>query len=195
MILRGKNRHTTIKPDNSIHYKHGWILHVCFSWFIFVFLVNTLCPVLLFQKIPNERAQGVLGDVENLTEEKIDELVKEFLKDFKEGSVEAKGWPTFLPAYTVSKVAVNAYTRILAKKYPSFCINSVCPGNVKSDLNANTWHRICWRRCCRTCQISPTPGWQSFWLVFFSAGSVFLLNEKAIHLFRWTIFAIFSCEL
>lgn len=93
---------------------------------------------MLFQKIPNERAQGVLGDVENLTEEKIDELVKEFLKDFKEGSVEAKGWPTFLPAYTVSKVAVNAYTRILAKKYPSFCINSVCPGNVKSDLNANT---------------------------------------------------------
>ncbi|KAG6725333.1 hypothetical protein I3842_02G028300 [Carya illinoinensis] len=87
--------------------------------------------------IPNKRAQGVLGDVENLTEEKLDEILKEFLKDFKEGSVEAKGWPTFASAYTISKAAVSAYTRILAKKYPSFCINCVCPGYVKTDLNSN----------------------------------------------------------
>ncbi|KAG6663450.1 short-chain dehydrogenase/reductase 2b-like isoform X2 [Carya illinoinensis] len=88
--------------------------------------------------IPNERSRGVFGDFENLTEEKLDEIVKEFLKDFKEGSLEAKGWPTFLSAYTISKVAMNAYTRILAQKYPSFCINCVCPGYVKTDINGNT---------------------------------------------------------
>ncbi|KAJ4831298.1 (+)-neomenthol dehydrogenase [Turnera subulata] len=34
------------------------------------------------------------------------------------GSLEAKGWPTHLSAYKVSKVALNAYTRVLAKRYP-----------------------------------------------------------------------------
>ncbi|XP_018858487.1 (+)-neomenthol dehydrogenase-like isoform X1 [Juglans regia] len=101
-------------------------------------IVNVSSSLGIIKNIPNERAQGFLGDVENLTEEKLDEILKEFLKDFKEGSVEAKGWPTFLSAYTISKVAVNAYTRILAKKYPSFCINCVCPGYVKTDINGNT---------------------------------------------------------
>ncbi|KAG6663449.1 (+)-neomenthol dehydrogenase-like [Carya illinoinensis] len=101
-------------------------------------IVNVSSHLGIIKNIRNERAQGVLGDVEKLTEEKLDEILKEFLKDFKEGSVEAKGWPTFLSAHTISKVAVNAYTRILAKKYPSFCINCVCPGYVKTDINGNT---------------------------------------------------------
>ncbi|KAG7990347.1 hypothetical protein I3843_02G022100, partial [Carya illinoinensis] len=101
-------------------------------------IVNVSSSIGIIKNIPNKRAQGVLGDVENLTEEKLDEILKEFLKDFKEGSVEAKGWPTFASAYTISKAAVSAYTRILAKKYPSFCINCVCPGYVKTDLNSNT---------------------------------------------------------
>ncbi|KAG6663456.1 (+)-neomenthol dehydrogenase-like isoform X1 [Carya illinoinensis] len=100
-------------------------------------IVNVSSSIGIIKNIPNKRAQGVLGDVENLTEEKLDEILKEFLKDFKEGSVEAKGWPTFASAYTISKAAVSAYTRILAKKYPSFCINCVCPGYVKTDLNSN----------------------------------------------------------
>jgi len=79
-----------------------------------------------------------LSDVENLTEEKIDEILDEFLKDFKEGSLDTKGWPLAMSAYSVSKAALNAYTRILAKKYPSFCINAVCPGFVKTDINYNT---------------------------------------------------------
>jgi len=90
------------------------------------------------QNIPNEWAKGVFGDAENLTEERVDEVLCEFLKDFKEGSLETKCWPSFLPAYKVSKAALNAYTRIVAKKYPSFHVNCVCPGNVKTDINLNT---------------------------------------------------------
>ncbi|KAK7349538.1 hypothetical protein VNO77_06982 [Canavalia gladiata] len=90
------------------------------------------------ENIPNGWPKEVLSDVENLTEEKIDELVDEFLKDSKEGSLETKGWPLAMPTYMVSKAALNAYTRILAKKYPSFCINAVCPGYVKTDINLNT---------------------------------------------------------
>lgn len=83
-------------------------------------------------------ASGVLSDVDNLSEEKVDEVLNKFLRDFQEGSIESKGWPRYLAAYIVSKAAMNGYTRILAKKYPSFCINSVCPGYVKTDITANT---------------------------------------------------------
>nr|POE56960.1 (+)-neomenthol dehydrogenase [Quercus suber] len=89
----------------------------------------------LDEEIPNEWAQGVLTDAESLTEEKLDEVLSEFLKDFKEGSLEAKGWPAYTSAYIVSKAVLNAYTRILAKKYPSFCINCLCPGYVNTDIN------------------------------------------------------------
>ena len=92
---------------------------------------------MLFQNINNEWAKAVLSDAENLTEERIDEVLDQFLKDFKEGLSEAKSWPDFLSAYTVSKAALNAYTRILARKYPTLCINCVCPGFVKTDINYN----------------------------------------------------------
>ncbi|KAL1329532.1 hypothetical protein HN51_046655 [Arachis hypogaea] len=86
----------------------------------------------------NEWAKGVFNDADNLTEEKIDMVLNEFLKDFKEGRLESKGWPKAASAYILSKAALNAYTRILAKKFPTFCINSVCPGYVKTDMTANT---------------------------------------------------------
>ncbi|KAL2318855.1 hypothetical protein Fmac_032731 [Flemingia macrophylla] len=86
----------------------------------------------------NKLAKGVFDDAENLTEERIDEVIKEFIKDFKEGSLENKGWPFYLSTYMVSKAAMNCYTRILAKKHQNFCINCVCPGFVKTDINGNT---------------------------------------------------------
>ena len=92
----------------------------------------------MIQYVGNEWAKGVLKDVENLTEDKIDEVVNEFLGDMKEGCLEAKEWPQLLAAYTVSKAAMNAYTRLLAKKKPDIRINSVCPGYVKTDLNYST---------------------------------------------------------
>jgi (+)-neomenthol dehydrogenase len=90
------------------------------------------------QKIPNGWPKETLSDVENLTEEKIDEVLNQFLKDFKEGSLENKGWPiSEMATYIISKIALNAYTRVVARKYPSICINAVCPGFVKTDINYN----------------------------------------------------------
>ena len=68
----------------------------------------------------------------------MDEILEKFLRDLKEGSLESEGWPRNLGAYIVSKAAMNAYTRILAKKHSSFCINSVCPGYVKTDITSHT---------------------------------------------------------
>ncbi|XP_031376975.1 (+)-neomenthol dehydrogenase-like [Punica granatum] len=100
-------------------------------------IVNVSSSMGKLKNVPHEWARQVLSDAENLTQEKIDEVLNVFLQDFKEGSWASKGWPTFMPAYIVSKAALNAYTRVLAKKYPTFYINSVCPGFVRTDLNFN----------------------------------------------------------
>nr|KYP64409.1 (+)-neomenthol dehydrogenase [Cajanus cajan] len=101
-------------------------------------IINISSRAGLLKNIPNEWARRMFSDIENLTREKIDGVLKEFQKDFKEGSLENKGWPAFASAYTMSKAALNAYTRVMAKKYPHFHINSVCPGFVKTDMNNNT---------------------------------------------------------
>ncbi|KOM37137.1 hypothetical protein LR48_Vigan03g051800 [Vigna angularis] len=101
-------------------------------------IVNVSSQSGLLKNIAHEWAKGVLNDAENLTEEKIDEVLREFIKDFKEDSLETKGWPTFVSAYIVSKAAMNSYTRILAKKHQNVIINSLCPGFVKTDINKNS---------------------------------------------------------
>ncbi|QHO22907.1 (+)-neomenthol dehydrogenase [Arachis hypogaea] len=101
-------------------------------------IVNVSSSLGKLKRVSNEWAKGILGDAENLTEERVDEVLNEFLKDIKEGCLERKGWPKVLGAYILSKAAMNAYTRIVAKKYPTICINSVCPGYVKTDITANT---------------------------------------------------------
>ncbi|CAA0842607.1 (+)-neomenthol dehydrogenase [Striga hermonthica] len=101
-------------------------------------IVNVSSGAGKLQYIPNEWAKKVLNDPENLTEEKIDEVINQFLKDFEKGRLEAEKWPLYFSAYMVSKAAFNAYTRILARKYTGFRINCVCPGYVKTDINYNS---------------------------------------------------------
>ncbi|KAI3801382.1 hypothetical protein L1987_29487 [Smallanthus sonchifolius] len=88
-------------------------------------------------RIPNEEIRKELGNLESLTEEKIDGFVEKFLHDLKNNELEVNGWSKMLPAYSVSKAMLNAYTRVLAKKHPEMCINCVHPGYVDTDLN---WH-------------------------------------------------------
>jgi (+)-neomenthol dehydrogenase len=45
----------------------------------------------------------MLGDVENLTEKRVDEVLSKILKYFKEGSLETKGWSCLMATYRVSK--------------------------------------------------------------------------------------------
>ncbi|KAG6685088.1 hypothetical protein I3842_12G094300 [Carya illinoinensis] len=90
------------------------------------------------QFVSNENARKELGNVDELTEEKVDKVVEGFLEDVKENLIDVKGWPTNYYAYFVSKAALNAYGRVLAKNYPNIAINSVHPGYVKTDINYNT---------------------------------------------------------
>ncbi|ONK57077.1 uncharacterized protein A4U43_C10F16370 [Asparagus officinalis] len=90
------------------------------------------------KNIPGEIIRKQMGTVDEQTEERLDELLKSFLKDFNEQKLEENGWPTSASAYKVSKVTVSTYTRILAEKFPKIRINCVHPGFVKTDINFNT---------------------------------------------------------
>ncbi|KAF8031936.1 hypothetical protein BT93_D0984 [Corymbia citriodora subsp. variegata] len=100
-------------------------------------IVNVSSSMGKLENLPEGLATEVFSNPKSLTEEKVDELLKEFLNDFKDGSLKSKGWPVHPSAYTVSKAAFNAYTRVIVANYPTFLINCVCPGFVKTDINCN----------------------------------------------------------
>ncbi|XP_071723293.1 (+)-neomenthol dehydrogenase-like [Rutidosis leptorrhynchoides] len=89
------------------------------------------------RRIPNESIRNELGNLETLSEDRVEAILNKFLHDFKENAIEENGWSVMLPAYSISKAVLNAYTRILAKRYPAMCINCVHPGYVDTDIN---WH-------------------------------------------------------
>ena len=89
--------------------------------------------------IPGPELQRRLGDPD-LTETELDSLVLQYQDHstaFKNDFTEA-GWPQC--AYTVSKVAVNAYTRILQNQLEcegmeSVVVNSIHPGSRHSKIS------------------------------------------------------------
>ena len=87
-------------------------------------------------QVLNKELKQELNDVDSLTEERLDELLGKFLRDFKAGEAEARGWPV-LPVYKVAKVTMNSYSRILAKRHPELRVNCAHPGFVKTDITRN----------------------------------------------------------
>ncbi|KAL5215007.1 hypothetical protein ABZP36_004159 [Zizania latifolia] len=101
-------------------------------------IVNVSSQFGLLRFVSNEDVKKELDDVHSLTEERLDELLDKFLKDFEAGTLEAHGWPTTFAAYKMAKVAMNAYTRILARRHPSLRVNCAHPGYVKTDMTMNS---------------------------------------------------------
>nr|XP_016460345.1 PREDICTED: (+)-neomenthol dehydrogenase-like [Nicotiana tabacum] len=94
--------------------------------------------------VNNAGIGGVTADADALrpkqesTGEKIQEVIEQYLRDNKENTLQAKGWPSLMSAYILSKAAMNTYSRVMAKKYPSIQINCICPGFVKTDMTYNS---------------------------------------------------------
>ncbi|XP_019169937.1 PREDICTED: carbonyl reductase [NADPH] 1 [Ipomoea nil] len=91
-------------------------------------------------KIENVEMREKLEDVESLSEEFIDQMVEKFLDQAKDGSWVSGGWPETLTDYSVSKLAVNAFTRLMAHELSGreegqkIYINCYCPGWVKTAM-------------------------------------------------------------
>src|SRR5437879_14543 len=69
----------------------------------------------------------------SMTRPALDSLVSSYLASLEAGEPKRAGWPS---AYSVSKVAMNALTRILARELSPrrIRVNSVCPGWVRTDM-------------------------------------------------------------
>jgi (+)-neomenthol dehydrogenase len=52
--------------------------------------------------------------------------------------VEARGWPAEFSAYKVAKAAMNAYSRVLARRHPALRVNCVDSGYVRTDMTRNS---------------------------------------------------------
>ncbi|KAI4367902.1 hypothetical protein MLD38_016528 [Melastoma candidum] len=102
-------------------------------------IVNVSSGLGRLRNFPNEKLREELNGVgADLTEETIDNVVERFLEAVKNDKIDAEGWPPLGSAYVVSKAVLNAYTRVMAKKYPKITINAVCPGYTATDLNGHT---------------------------------------------------------
>ncbi|XP_020223259.1 (+)-neomenthol dehydrogenase [Cajanus cajan] len=91
-------------------------------------------------RIENDELREKLSDDESLSEEMIDEFLSTFLQQVEDGSWKSHGWPQTFTDYAVSKLAVNVYTRYMARKLSEreegqkIYINCYCPGWVKTAL-------------------------------------------------------------
>ena len=76
-------------------------------------------------------------DTPSLSRSALDALVSSYLADAKSGDRKRAGWPS---AYSVSKVALNALTRVLARDLAPrhISVNSVCPGWVRTDMGGRS---------------------------------------------------------
>ncbi|XP_042949190.1 (+)-neomenthol dehydrogenase isoform X2 [Carya illinoinensis] len=79
-----------------------------------------------------------LGDLDSLSIDLIDKTVSTFLQQVEDGTWTSAGWPRTFTDYSVSKLAVNAYTRLMAKLLSDqghrIYINCYCPGWVKTAM-------------------------------------------------------------
>lgn len=77
---------------------------------------------------------------DRLSEELIDGMVMKFLEQVKQDSWSPDDWPQMYTDYSVSKLAVNAYTRLMARRLldrpegQKIYMNCFCPGWVKTAM-------------------------------------------------------------
>jgi carbonyl reductase 1 len=100
---------------------------------------------LIVHQILSSSLRREFDNIDQLTEVKIDLYVNQFLQDFYQGTARSKGWPSGAYAvYSMSKLALNAYTRGLARDLQNqapdhrICVNCMHPGYVQTDM---TGHR------------------------------------------------------
>uniref|UniRef100_A0ACD5UTZ4 Uncharacterized protein n=1 Tax=Avena sativa TaxID=4498 RepID=A0ACD5UTZ4_AVESA len=103
-------------------------------------LVNVSSNYGLLRYFSGEDLKQELNDIENLKIQRLDEMSRLFLNDYKDGQLKSRGWPADAEyiAYKVSKALINGYTRIMAKNFPALRINSVHPGYCMTDINYDT---------------------------------------------------------
>ncbi|XP_042497255.1 (+)-neomenthol dehydrogenase isoform X2 [Macadamia integrifolia] len=112
-------------------------------------MIETIVPLMkhstagarIVNRLEDKMLREQLADEDSLSEELINRTVTRFLEQVEKGSWVSGGWPKIYTDYSVSKLAVNAYTRFVAKTFSNrpegrnIHINCYCPGWVKTGMS------------------------------------------------------------
>ncbi|XP_034685296.1 (+)-neomenthol dehydrogenase isoform X2 [Vitis riparia] len=99
-------------------------------------ILNISSRLGLLNKLKNPNIKEILLDEEKLSKDRIDRIVSMFLENVKTGTWKNQGWPEIWTDYAVSKLALNAYSRVLAKRYKGcgLSVNCFCPGFTQTTM-------------------------------------------------------------
>ncbi|KAL6652466.1 hypothetical protein ACP70R_011391 [Stipagrostis hirtigluma subsp. patula] len=103
-------------------------------------ILNISSQLGLLNKVSSPSLRALLLDEERLTEAAIEGMASRFLAQVKDGTwAEAgRGWPKVWTDYSVSKLALNAYSRLLARRLQErgerVSVNCFCPGFTRTDM-------------------------------------------------------------
>jgi len=99
--------------------------------------------LIVLQKVSNPSLKELLEGEENLSEDKVEHMVALFLDHVKRGIWKERGWPKVWTDYSVSKLALSAYSRLLAKqnKRHKLSVNCFCPGFTRTAMTRGQGHR------------------------------------------------------
>lgn len=106
-------------------------------------ILNFTSRLGLINTVRNPKIRAILEDEENLTMEGIEGVVKLFLRQVKDGAWESEGWPEKWTDYAVSKLALNAYSRLLARQLGdnNIIVNCFCPGFTQTGMTGGKGSR------------------------------------------------------
>ncbi|CAL4886815.1 unnamed protein product [Urochloa decumbens] len=99
-------------------------------------VLNMSSQLGLLNKLRDPSLRGMLLDEASLTERDIEAMVSRFLAEVGDGSWRGRGWPEVWTDYAVSKLALNAYSRVLAARLAGegVSVNCFCPGFTRTDM-------------------------------------------------------------
>ncbi|KAF3451061.1 hypothetical protein FNV43_RR07150 [Rhamnella rubrinervis] len=98
-------------------------------------ILNITSRLGTLNKVRNSGVKEIL-ESENVGEKEIEGVVRKFMEDVKSGRWVSEGWPELWTDYAVSKLALNAYTRLLSKRYQGkgLSVNCFCPGFTQTSM-------------------------------------------------------------
>ncbi|XP_065018506.1 (+)-neomenthol dehydrogenase-like [Musa acuminata AAA Group] len=99
-------------------------------------ILNISSQLGLLNKVRNPALKELLQDEDILTVAAVERMVSQFLHHVKMGTWREEGWPTVWTDYSVSKLALNAYSRLLAKQQEGrgLSVNCFCPGFTRTSM-------------------------------------------------------------
>ncbi|TKW40192.1 hypothetical protein SEVIR_1G230000v4 [Setaria viridis] len=99
-------------------------------------ILNISSQLGLLNKLKDPSLRRMLLDEASLTERDIEGMASRFLAEVGDGTWRGRGWPEVWPDYAVSKLALNAYSRLLASRLTGHgvSVNCFCPGFTRTDM-------------------------------------------------------------